>query len=674
MKKNGFTLVEMLTVVVILVMLGLLSVFSINGILKKSSEELYELQVTNVIDAARTYAIQRSDELATNNQITICELKMVGLLENDFENPKTEEKFDDSLIIEIVKNANGEFNVTFDAIKKMESYYCDIEGIRVTLNGDSPIYVNLGANYRELGIKVQKKAENGSLTDYDPSYYEVAISGNYTSALSSGTYTRVGTFTQTYTVTDKANGFQTSITRTIVVEDNISPTITLSPSNELIYLLVGDVLNYPTCVAHDNLTANLTCKIEDNYQNATNPGTYEIVYTATDGSGNTATKAISIVVREKNKTLIGKVEISNFAWTSEDVTLEVEPLYNSSTCNNFLYSFDNGRNWSSVNQLVVSNNGTYKMGIKYDSNICTNLSDEEKNSKDIFNYNVTNIDKNAPTLAEASVKTETGNNKTTLTKEIVSEVVGDSVVEHKYYYTNLIYNNTADQLKIFDPTGATDDVSGISHYIIYVNDVEQENKEVTLSDAGRYVIKVQAVDFANNLSDLVEAAIIVVDKTAPTCVFASCINAIACNNNPAISGGNVTYQNGYQVTLDENNYQRVNFKLTCTDEFYAVDKDYTSSDSTNTNLKTSNFDFGNENGVEGTKSIVLSSSFINSSVSCVDDVTCARSYNFTVATNIGKAPSYNDNTIYLRLLANSFCDKAGNCNNTRISSMPLAKN
>ena len=35
MKKNGFTLVEMLTVIVILVSLGLISIFTINKIVKK---------------------------------------------------------------------------------------------------------------------------------------------------------------------------------------------------------------------------------------------------------------------------------------------------------------------------------------------------------------------------------------------------------------------------------------------------------------------------------------------------------------------------------------------------------------------------------------------------------------------------------------------------------------
>ena len=53
MNKQGFTLVEMLIVIVILVTLGLIVTFSITGIVRNSSDKLYQVQVDSIIDATR---------------------------------------------------------------------------------------------------------------------------------------------------------------------------------------------------------------------------------------------------------------------------------------------------------------------------------------------------------------------------------------------------------------------------------------------------------------------------------------------------------------------------------------------------------------------------------------------------------------------------------------------
>ena len=64
MRRNGFTLVEVVTVIVILITISIIAVFSITGIVRSSTEKLYQLQVENIIDASRTYAVKNSNTLS----------------------------------------------------------------------------------------------------------------------------------------------------------------------------------------------------------------------------------------------------------------------------------------------------------------------------------------------------------------------------------------------------------------------------------------------------------------------------------------------------------------------------------------------------------------------------------------------------------------------------------
>ena len=75
MQKNGFTLIEMVSAIAIMVILSAIAIFSITGIVRNSTTKLYNLQVTNIIDASRTYAVQNATVLSANNEITLCDLK-----------------------------------------------------------------------------------------------------------------------------------------------------------------------------------------------------------------------------------------------------------------------------------------------------------------------------------------------------------------------------------------------------------------------------------------------------------------------------------------------------------------------------------------------------------------------------------------------------------------------
>ena len=110
-KKLGFTLAELLGVIVILGVITLIATVGINSSMKKSKEELYELQIDNIIRGAKNWASGNVFELPENDgeeiYLTLQELKAAGFVEQDITNPLTNELFSDQLQVKITKVDNN---------------------------------------------------------------------------------------------------------------------------------------------------------------------------------------------------------------------------------------------------------------------------------------------------------------------------------------------------------------------------------------------------------------------------------------------------------------------------------------------------------------------------------------------------------------------------------------
>ncbi len=673
MKKNAFTLIEVLTVIVLLVTISLIAIFSISTIVKQSGENLYQLQIDSVIDASRTYAISHVDNFSSTTQITICDLKRAGLLKDDFINPKTDEKFDDSLIIEITKSDSKTFSFNFDAETSMPNYACDLQGLGVTLIGDSPYYVSIGSEISIPGIKVVDG--NGSELS-EGIDFELTIEDNLVK--SDNKYSKTGQYYRKYTINKNATDgkqFKTTITRIINVEDNTPPVITVS-ANRQITRLVGDIYNVPTCTATDNDRV-VSCSVVNNYEGKSNiAGIYDVIYTARDASGNTNTFVITILVKAKNKNLIGYANLSEFTWTNQNVTMNIDALYDKNECGHYNISY-NGYDWYTKEQAIeqeknlISANGKYHLGIRYDMSQCPSLDQEH----DYFDYEITNIDKEAPTFykntgtasnpiyeSEANLRVSFSDGVKNKMVTKAKEVNGQTI-EHKYYYAN----GTA---ILSNPTGAFDNISGVSTYVIYINGERQDSLEVVLSADGKYIVELMAIDFANNESTRVEAAVIIIDTVLPTCEFLYCTSNNECNNtNPAITGANVSYASGYRVQLEElTDFQTVNYKMTCLDNYYLGEDDELAIK----NFEVDKIQILNESTDDPTiVSNVSNRETLGSTSNCVEEI-CTRKYSYMITINVGKAEVLND-YMFIRLRKDAIQDMAGNYNRNSGVSMDLRK-
>lgn len=111
MKEKGFTLIELLGVVILLALLAVITVPAITKQVKNSKEQSYATQLKIIKSSAENYALENpivGDSGFT--QISLKTLQDNGYLDEEFMNPLTDEPFDTTMTIAIVKS-DGQYEI-----------------------------------------------------------------------------------------------------------------------------------------------------------------------------------------------------------------------------------------------------------------------------------------------------------------------------------------------------------------------------------------------------------------------------------------------------------------------------------------------------------------------------------------------------------------------------------
>ncbi|MDB4719023.1 DUF5011 domain-containing protein [Akkermansiaceae bacterium] len=154
----------------------------------------------------------------------------------------------------------------------------------VTLNGGGSggvVTIPLGGSYTEFGATVS-----------DNYYQELAVTIDSTAVDTSV----VANYQVTYNVTDDSGNTGTAI-RTVIVEDKIAPVVTLEGGHVTIEM--GSNYTDPGATASDNYYPTTGLIFTTTGEVVTSAvGTYEITYSATDGSGNKGTAKRTVTVED----------------------------------------------------------------------------------------------------------------------------------------------------------------------------------------------------------------------------------------------------------------------------------------------------------------------------------------------------------------------------------------
>lgn len=116
--KKGFSLVELLAVLVILGLLGIISVPIVNSSVKKSKEKAREVQINEIIKAAKKYAVKNSYVLPevenTSRFITFEELVHQKFLDSTQIVDPVTKKYLQGCIKVCYKCSNVEYDYSYD--------------------------------------------------------------------------------------------------------------------------------------------------------------------------------------------------------------------------------------------------------------------------------------------------------------------------------------------------------------------------------------------------------------------------------------------------------------------------------------------------------------------------------------------------------------------------------
>lgn len=278
--KKGFTLAELLGVIILLGAIALIIVPLVSNSMQGSKETLYNDQIKSIeLSLASWMSSNQKPAEGETITLSLSQLKEAGLVELDITNPMTEELFPNDMILRIINN-NGiiEYEISENGNNKED--YNLIPSIRV--NGNVLEYVEVNSeSYNDLGVTA-KDSSNNVLSDVS-----VVTSPNLD-------LTQIGTYLRSYTVT--ANGYSNIAYRTIIVRDTTGPVIEF-PGDLTLSLSQVDSYDFKSDITvTDNNGGAVEVTVTDNIHSLA--GSYTVEYRATDASGNVSTKLRRVVVTE----------------------------------------------------------------------------------------------------------------------------------------------------------------------------------------------------------------------------------------------------------------------------------------------------------------------------------------------------------------------------------------
>ena len=311
MKEQGFTLVELLGVLIILAVIFMIITPTVSNIITESKETIYKKQINTILTAAYDFSLKNISYLPDEDKnihttyVTVGELKYEGLIDVNITNPNTNEAFPDNLVISIEKKSEennikdpymieGNYLYTLKLSKLNDTSAAP----KILLkNNEKEIAINNGIYILPLNlndeVELSATAENEELNSKIKQY--ILLNNKIVDSIDTSKF---GIYKINYSLVDK-DGNANALTLSVVIGDTVAPTVTFPEENTIpnadieAGLLEEFIKKDVTCSDNSGF-----CDIEYpsvSVDELTSTGT-TIEYKAIDPSGNSITQERTIKI------------------------------------------------------------------------------------------------------------------------------------------------------------------------------------------------------------------------------------------------------------------------------------------------------------------------------------------------------------------------------------------
>ena len=300
--KKGFTLVEMLGVLIILVIIFMISFPTLTRVLKNTEEDLANSEKIIVVDATKDLLNSKKDIYIPNDDNTYCIafetlMNQGKLTENQVENISE----DFNTVKVTYKNRKAIYEVLGTGCTEVvKDAHLELVGktnvnLELTSDGSVKTYVEEGLNFINNGVVTYL---DFTLDNLYPDLSIEVISqktGNVTTYLPE---TSLDTYVIKYAYVAE-DGKTYYAERTVKIGDTKAPVIVVNPSDVTLSITntTYDVRSGVTVTDNSGIIPTLTVSTNLNLGKA---GNYVINYTATDGSGNKAVAKRNVTITNGN--------------------------------------------------------------------------------------------------------------------------------------------------------------------------------------------------------------------------------------------------------------------------------------------------------------------------------------------------------------------------------------
>ena len=463
----GFTLVELLGVLIVLAVIALITFPIVDSVIKNSREQSYDRTVESIIEAANNYSTVGDLGYSTEKKpLYLEDIKQYGLLDSSIINPITEEEMTGCIWYSWDPVYN-QYNFEYDS-------ECEITETEPTINlsYNTALINSNGWAKENVAVTLSGNGEIKYCIDSEECEPNKVVNGNYTQFISTeGTNYLCAIASNTLGTTDK----KCTTIRLDKTAPNIEGVGDLIVNKDVTVDLKSGV-TYNDALS--GLDGGLT--ITPSSVDTTSVGTKQVVYSIKDFAGNVREVVRNIIVDADAPNIVFSLTdnsvINGNGWANKDFYVRATITDNSGTGIKSASScVSNTSGECTPTATFTGTTKNFLISTEGNNRVCVQVTDNNNKTTKVCS-DTYNLDKTAPVAGTATFSGTLGNNG--------------------WYRSNVTVNKV----------NGTDGLSGHASTTSSIS-------SITSNTSGR-VITITTTDLAGNTSS--RDYTVKIDKTAPT--------------------------------------------------------------------------------------------------------------------------------------------------------------